>query len=269
VSVTVPVAVAPGCTTDGESAREKSGAKTSTFAVTVAPPVLALTVERVFVETGTVEALKVVAAVPAATITIPGTTTDGSWSASEISTPPAGAGQSSVTVPENGTPPTTAAGDKTMEMRRIGASERFVVLVPEAAAALITAVSVEPTRSVATMKLADSLPPVNETVAGGNASGADEVRATEKPGGAGLPSVTTPFDEAPPVTEAGLNFRPETAGETTFTPTAISLVSVEAYIFDATVAQTGNVVTVKTVEVIPDGIVTLAGTDVEESLFPR
>ena len=126
---------------------------------------------------------------------------------------------------------------------------------------IIVAVVVAVTVVVLIVNVAEVAPAATVTLAGKVAlDELDERATTTPPVGAGPLRVTVPVEDDPPATEVGDKLSDVTAAGFTvsvaLTETPVSV----PVIFAATVAVTGEVVTVNVVEVDPAGTVTVAGT---------
>lgn len=109
--MTVPVVGDPPVTDVGLNVTAVgSGAWTLRFAVVELPPMVAVIVSLVFVETAEVVITNCFTVWPAATVTEVGTVADGSLELRLTTVPPAGAADARVTAPSEFTPPATAAG---------------------------------------------------------------------------------------------------------------------------------------------------------------
>lgn len=154
----------------------------------------------------------------------PGTVTDAGTRATDVlllesdtTTPAAGAGPVSVTVPVEGFPPTTVAGFLEMEDRAVRFTVSVLELVaPPKTAEIVTEVELV-TGLVEIGKLALALPPETVTVAGTDAAAPLllDNETTIPPAGAGPLSVIVPVEGFPPVTVEGLRDRDDRAGRFT------------------------------------------------------
>jgi hypothetical protein len=129
LSVTVPVEAPPPSTEDGTRPKEvRAGGVTVRVAVWLTLFRSAVIVTGVLVATGSVVVVKVAVVAPAATVTDAGT-----WAAAVLlelrltTKPAAGAEPSRVTVPVEGTPPTTEVGSSATEVRPGGITVRVAV----------------------------------------------------------------------------------------------------------------------------------------------
>jgi hypothetical protein len=188
---------------------------------------------------------------------------------SPITTPLFGASPISVIVPVAEVPPTTDVGD-TDRLENVGAlivRLAFCTLVPIAAATVT--VSLLATPFVVMAKVADVDPPGMRTVAGTWASVPVTDKVTVAPAGPGVcPMVTVPVLDVPPGTVVGLRERLATVyGLRVKFAVAVAPLYV-AVIGTIWPELSGWVVIANVAEVLPAGIVTVAGTDtfVEDEL---
>lgn len=202
-------------------------------------------------------------AVPAATVTVPGTlAVAGLLLASVITTPPVGAGPVRVTVPVDGVPPETVVGFNARLERAGGITVIVACLIILAKlAVMITAVR-RATGVVEIVKVAAVLPDATVTLTGTDAAeGMALDRVTVRPPEGAFPvSVTVPVAVLPPVTELGLRVRDERAGGFTVTVAFLLEPLAMAVITTAVLTATGVVVIVNDANVLPAPMVTFAGT---------
>jgi hypothetical protein len=143
-------------------------------------------------------------------------------------------------------------------------------LAPLDSAVTVTSVGSD-TRVVVTVKVAELAPASTVTVAGTVAEAGSLLlrETTIPPSGAGPLRVTVPVAVLPPVTEFGSSVKPVSDGGLTVTE-ALALVPFDVAVIVAGVAAaTGDVVTVKSTEVAPSGMVTDPGTVTAGSLLVR
>jgi len=202
VRVTVPWETRPPNTLVGLTAIEfKEVGPIIRVAVSVASPQTAVITTGVGPETGLVVIANEALALPAGTMTDPGTlATDGVSLLKVIDTPPFGAGPLKVTVPWETIPPTTLIGFTPIEFRTGGMTVREAVLVaPLKVADKVARVEVD-TALVAIENAALVLPAGTTTEAGTEATdGVSLLKVIDTPPlGAAPVSVTVPWEAMPP-----------------------------------------------------------------------
>lgn len=176
-------------------------------------------------------------------------------------------------VPVDDVPPVTLVG-LALTLLTTGANtfKVVVLLVAPCVAVIVTAAS-EATASVVTVNVLEFVPAVTVTEAGTVAADVlllDKLTVTLEPVATLPSSVTVPVLLVPPVTLPGLTLTLVTTG--VFTVSVVVLLvlpDLEAVMVDVACAETGTVVTVNVVELLPEGTVTEAGTVVAELLSER
>jgi hypothetical protein len=213
VSVTVPVELVPPSTLAGARVTDVSAAGvTVSVAVWVTPAQTAVIVTEVEEATPSVVTVKVFVEAPAGTVTEAGTVAAPVFEEDSVTTtPPAGAGPVSVTVPVELLPPTTLAGATLAAERAGGVTVRTAVFVtPAETPVIVTDVEAATARDV-TVNVAVVAPAATVTAAGTVAAAVfEEERVTATPpAGAAAVSVTVPVEGAPPTTLVGARLTEE------------------------------------------------------------
>ena len=266
VSVTVPVELVPPRTLVGERVTDvRAAGVTVRVAVWVTPEKTPEIVTGVEDPTPSVVTVNVFVEVPAATVTDAGTVAALVTEEERVTTtPPAGAGPVSVTVPVELLPPTTLAGATLTADRAAGVTVRPAVWVaPTATPVIVTDVEDATAREV-TVNVAVVAPEATVTLAGTVAAAVfEEDRVTTTPpAGAGAVRVTVPVDGEPPTTLAGARLTEERLTGTGLTVSGADHVEVcnENEIVTGDVAATTFAVTGKLTEAEPAGTVAVCGT---------
>ena len=171
------------------------------------------------------------------------------------------AGPLSVTVPVDGLPPATELGlsDKLASAAGliVSVADR---LLPASAAEREAGVGVS-TPVVVAVNVAEVWPAATVTVEGTVAAALLELKLITRPAlGAPLEIVTVPIEPVPPVTELGFSVRLVRVGALIVRMALTAWPPLLAQIFALVSVPTGTVVMVNVADVIPAGIVTLAGT---------
>jgi len=165
------------------------------------------TVTEVALATGAVVTVKLAVVAPDATVTLAGTWAALLLSDSATTTPVAGAGPFSRTVPVDELPPTTDVGDKLRPERDGGLIVKAAVFVPLYVADIVTEVLLA-TAVVVTVNVAVVVPAPTVTLAGTCAEPLLEDRATAaQPAGAGPFRVTVAVELLPPTKLLGLRLK--------------------------------------------------------------
>lgn len=202
LNVTVKKDVVPPLTVSGLSPTAAiAGAVTDTFALTDAPPAVAVIVNAVVAATGTDVATNVADVAPAATVTVAGTTTAAFDDVNVTTNPPAGAGPPIVTVPVTDAPPTTEIGVTASPVTFCVVTISVAVRLRPPPAAVTTTFVVAATAAVVIVNVADVAPAGTTTVAGTVAPTPAVTVTTNPPTGAGAVSPTVATLVAPPTTD--------------------------------------------------------------------
>lgn len=198
---------------------------------------------------------------PAAMVTEAGTVALVELEARVTATPPIGAGPFRVIVPVDEPPPVTKVGERVSEvsvaavMLRVAEADE-VPNVADSVAVVDVATAV-----VVTVNVAVVAPAATVTVAGTFAMVELEVTLTAIPAvGAGLPRVTVPVAEVPPITDVGATFSDVTVGAVIVKIALWEAPNSVPETVAVADAGTDKVVTVKLAEVVPAATVTDAGT---------
>lgn len=258
---TVPAAVSPPVTELGVSVNPVSaGGFTVTEALALLPFEVAVISAVVAAATGDVATVKPAEVAPPGTVTDAGAVAAGSLLVRPTISPPAGAVEPSVTVPETDAPPITLEGATATPVTAGGPTVSVALLLLPLKVAVMDAEVADATGTVPIAKLAEVAPPGTVTVLAKEAAELSLLRLTAMPPlGAWPLSVTIPVAETPPVTLTGATVRPVTVGVLTvsvalFDPPSVPVIV--AVVLD----PTGDVVTPKVVEFAAAATFTLAGT---------
>ena len=217
VSVTVPVAGVPPEMLAGETlspARSGGGCEMIRSALTVCVPTLALIGKRPH-EPGCVVTVKVTDIAPAGTLTLAGTVAMLVFALVRVTTtPPAGAGPLSVTVPVVVPPPLTVLGLRVSWPIPGGRTDRVALLLEPLQEARIVTEVVAVTGDVVTVKEEEVWPAATVMLAGTVATAVLLLVGvqTTPPAGAGPVRVTLALEILPPTTGDGVRVMPEGTG---------------------------------------------------------
>jgi len=159
VSVTVPVEGEPPLTEVGSRTSEESagpGGTNTSADVWVTPPAVAEMSTEVVEATAVVTIVKLACNAPALTETLDGTdAADMLELASVTGSPPAEAGADSVTIPDEGVPPSTTPGERTRLVTETGPTERIAVRLTLPCVAVSVAVDCVATLDAETVNVAE------------------------------------------------------------------------------------------------------------------
>jgi len=261
VSITVAVDAPPPVKVVGLSVRvDITGGLTVSFAVLVTLPLAAEIVATTEAATAEVVIANVAVFVPAGTVTMAGTCAAASELVIAMSAPPEGALPVRVIVPVADTPPVTVAG----EIAKLKGTGGLIVSAPDLVAPatpVMVATICDATGVVATVKDAVFVPAATTTLVGTDAAAFELESETVKPPAGALPvSVTFPVEATPPVTLVGVRVTLVSTGVTIVSVAVLVTLSSVPEMCAVVLAETGDVVTVKVLDVAPAGTVTVAGT---------
>jgi len=199
-SVTVPIEEDPPITDGGVNVKlaGTSGLIVRTDETEVIP-IAAVIVAEVTAATPDVVIENWAVVAPSATVTL-----DGVCALAFTTTPPAGAGPVSVTVPVGEVPLGTELGEIVSCVGTAGTTVKVAVAEMLSKLAVIVGAVLVGTATVTTENVAVVAPAGTVTLVGGTALGSLEVKVTTVPAAnAGLLRVTVPVEDVPPVTEVG------------------------------------------------------------------
>jgi hypothetical protein len=191
----------------------------------LAPLDSAVTVTSVGSETGVVVIVKVAELAPAATVTLVGTVATPVLLLLRVTTiPPSGAGPLMFTVPVAVSPPVTEVGFSVKPVSAGGSTVTEALALVSFDVAVSVAVVAAATGDVVAVKSTEVAPPGTVTDPGTVTAGSLLVRPTiSPPVGAGVPRVTVPMTDVPPITLDGVTATPVTAGGSTVNVALLSL----------------------------------------------
>jgi hypothetical protein len=171
----------------------------------VAPACVAVIVAVRLLDTAAVTIVKDAEVAPGATVTLAGNVALVLLDERLTTVPPGPAGPVRVTVPVEGTPPRTNAGESVRLLRVAGVIVNVAVWVAPLTVPAIIAVTLPETAVVATVKVDEVAPEATEIEAGNMALVLFDDRYTTTPPGPAIPlNVTVPIEEDPPATDVGL-----------------------------------------------------------------
>jgi hypothetical protein len=230
-------------------------------AVPFTAPVVAVMVSVLTAATAVVDTVNPMVEVPWGIVKDAGTDADGSLEANPTDMPPAGAAPVRVTEPAEEVAPVTDVGFTTTALTVGAWTVRMIVLVAPARVAVMVTGVLAATGTVVALAPLLTLPAPMPKVAGTVTLGSLELSAMlTPPAGAGFASVTMSSDEFPPTTPdfVRVNFK-VLAALTVNGPEAVEPFAVPV-IFPVVSVAVVFVVAVNVVDVVPAGIVTVAGT---------
>lgn len=269
--VTVPVEDVPPVTDVGfRTTPVGVGAFTVSVPFVELPPMVAVIVALVLVDTAEVGIANFTTVVPAATVTVAGTVATLLLDVRFTTVPPAGAADASVTAPSPLCPPKTEDGS-TLRVKVAAALSVNValVVVPLRVAEILPVVLVVSVAAV-TVNVAVVAPAATVTLDGTVTPEMAEESATASPPlGAGLVRVTVPVAVLGPVTVVGEIPRLVIVGAATVSVAEPDWLFAEAPIVTDWFEPTATVETVAVPDVAPAAIVTVAGTVAAELLEVR
>jgi hypothetical protein len=174
----------------------------------------AVTVTSVGSDTGVVVTVKVAELAPASTVTVAGTVATSVLLLLRLTVKPsAWAGPLSVTVPVAVPPPVTEVGSSVKPVSDGGLTVTEALALLPFDVAVIVAVVAAATGDVVAVKSTEVAPPGTVTDPGTVTAGSLLVRPTiSPPVGAGVPRVTVPVTDVPPITLEGATATPVMAG---------------------------------------------------------
>lgn len=204
-SVTVPIEEDPPITDGGVNVKlaGTSGLIVRTDETEVIP-IAAVIVAEVTAATPDVVIENWAVVAPSATVTLDGVCALALSEDRFTTTPPAGAGPVSVTVPVGEVPLGTELGEIVSCVGTAGTTVKVAVAEMLSKLAVIVGAVLVGTATVTTENVAVVAPAGTVTLVGGTALGSLEVKVTTVPAAnAGLLRVTVPVEDVPPVTEVG------------------------------------------------------------------
>jgi hypothetical protein len=271
-NVTVPVEDVPPITEVGDTETPVNATELMpSVAVLLVVPWVAVIVAVVVVATAVVDTVKVIAVLPAATVTLDGTVALLLLEPRLITVPPDGATPLKVTVPVEGEPPGTDVGERLRPFSAGGVIVSTAVLETPPNAAVIVAEVEEETADVVIVNVPDIDPAATVTVAGKDALVVlDDRFTTAPPVGATALNVTVPVENDPPITDVGETVSPltEMGGETVSVVVTVVVPDFASRVATVEVV-TEEVVIANVADVAPWGTVTLAGILTIELLDDR
>lgn len=197
-------------------------------------------------ETADVVTVNVAATAPGETITLAGSAALVLFDDRVTAVPPVGAGPLRVTVPCDGFPPITEAGDKVTLVGTAGLIVNFAEAEVDPIVAVIVATVTFDTGTELTVNEARVDPAGTETLEGRDAATLlDAKLTTSPPVGAGPFNVIVPIEEVPPTTKVGANVKPFGTGEVTVRVVATTVAESDAESVATVEVETADVETVK------------------------